>query len=122
MCNKFFIINSIFFLVTWCHTQAALYVHTVLTGMCLTHAVCLHVEYRPYVNLSYITIRLSDTYVFLCQYRRVNTTVDILALIYKVRRGHFLILHPTQKHIRVQSFKLKMSKDLTLSWYNILFI
>lgn len=56
-----------------------------------------------------------------CVNRGVNTMVDILALIYKVRRGHFLILHPTQKHIRVRSFKFKMSKDLTaLSWYNIL--
>lgn len=33
--------------------------------------------------------------------------VDTLALICKVRRGHFLILHPTQKHIQVQSFKFK---------------
>lgn len=89
--------------------------------MCLTYTVCLQVKYRPYINLSYITIRLSDTYAFLCQYSGVNTMVDILALIYKVRIGHFLVLHSTQKHIQVQSFKFKMSKDLTaLSWYNIL--
>lgn len=100
------------------HTGCVIY-RTVLIGMCPTH-VCMH-EYRPYINLSYITTRLSDTYVFLSQYRGVNTMVDILALIYEVRR--WSLPHPspypeTNSGMKQTSFK---SKNLTaLSWYNIL--
>lgn len=68
--------------------------------------MCLWTETRYQISPSYVTVRLNDIYVFLCQYRRANMMVDVSVnnVLYFTCSDDAIstqcMPNPTQKHIK----------------------